>query len=181
MILKRKKVILRPIKLSDAPRFVKWLNESTVNKFVTKRAITLKEELKWIRSLAKIRKIEHHFAIDTKEGIHIGSTALFLKPQNKMATFGILIGDKRYWNKGYGTDATKTILAYGFNKLKLHRIQLEVYQYNPRAIRVYKKLGFKLEGIRRQANFYRGKFHDDLLMGILKSEWQKLNKNGKTF
>ena len=171
-----KKVVLRPIEMSDAPRFVVWLNDPAVNKFVLKRSITLNEEQKWIRSLKKAKKTEHHFAIDTNKGVHVGSIALFVKIPNQMATFGILIGDKNYWNKGYGTDATKTILEYGFNRLKLHRIQLEVYKYNPRAIRVYKKLSFKLEGIRRQSNLYKGTFYDDLIMGILKSEWKKINK-----
>lgn len=176
MQLKGNKVILRPIKMGDASRFVKWLKDPEVNKFITRKPATIKDEKQWIKNLVKLKKIEHHFAVETNEGIHIGSASLFLNLKDKNAKFGILIGDKNYWDKGYGTDITKTILNYGFTKLKLHRIQLRVYEYNSRAINVYQKLGFKLEGIKREDVLYKGKFYNHLLMGILKNEWIKLNK-----
>lgn len=178
MILKGEKVILRPVKLNDAQRFVKWLSDPEVNKFTTRRKITLKEEKKWIRDFPA-RKEDKIFAIDTKDGIHIGSIGLHhIDSRDKNARFGILIGDKKYWNQGYGRNATKVILNYAFNKLKLHRIDLGVYSYNSRAIKVYKKLGFKLEGIKREAVFHKGKFYNDLCMGILRKEWSKSNKRG---
>ena len=176
MKLLGKKIILRPIKLTDASRFVTWLSDAEVNKFTTRKSITLKDERKWIQRLVKIKKTEHHFAIDTKEEIHIGSEGLFLDLADKTARFGIMIGDKDYWNRGCGTDAIETILNYAFNRLKLHKIYLSVFSYNERAIRVYKKLGFKVEGVRREDIFYKNKRYDLIEMGILKREWQKLNK-----
>jgi len=145
MILKGKKTTLRPIALKDAPRFVKWMNDPAVNKFLAKRKLTLKEEIKWIKGLRK-DKINKIFAIDTIDGAHIGSIGLHdLDKLNKCAVYGINIGNKKYWSKGYGTDASNTILKYGFEKLKLHRIELHVYDYNKRAYALYKKLGFKKE------------------------------------
>lgn len=169
-----KKVILRPIRLDDAPRFVKWLKDPEVNKFTSRKSFTMKEEIKWIKKLPKVKKTEKYFAIDTKEGVHIGSISLSLNKKDKNATFGIFIGDKNYWNKGCGTEATKLILDYGFSKLNLHRVYLYVYEYNPRAIKIYEKVGFKLEGARREDVFYGGKFYDRILMGILRKEWLKL-------
>jgi len=173
MILKGGKVSLRPIKLDDAPRFVKWLKDEEVRKFLSAnpKGVSLKEEKEWIKSLAKKKKSEKHFAIDTKENIHIGSLALHLNLKNKSAKLGISIGDKNYWGKGYGIEATQLLLNHGFTKLKLHRIELGVYNYNKRAINLYKKFGFKKEGVKREAVFWKGKFYDLIQMGILQKEW----------
>ena len=173
MQLKGKKVILRKIKLSDAKNFVKWFNDPLVNKFMFVRGITLAKERKYIleRISGKIKNALH-FCIDTFEGIHIGSVSLEnIHERNKNSSFGIIIGNKNYWNKGYGEEASRLIIDYGFKKLKLHRIELDVYSYNKRAIKLYKKLGFKKEAIRREHNFYNGKFYDTIIMSLLKREW----------
>lgn len=174
MILKGKKVILRPIKMSDAPRFVKWFNDPDVHKFLNYRSLTLKQEKQFIAERIKHKpKDRLQLCIDAVDGTHVGTVALEgISHEQKRAGFGIVIGDKRYWNKGLGTEATKIILDYGFKKLKLHRIELDVYSYNPRAIKVYKKLGFKLEGKKREHAYWKGKFYTAYLMGILNREWK---------
>lgn len=173
MIFKGNKIILRPIKTSDAQNFFKWMSDPDVNKFTTRKSISLKEEREWINNLPK-RKSDKVFAIDTSEGTHIGSTGLHqIKKEDRNAVLGVFIGDKNYWNKGYGKDVITTLLNYGFNKLKLHRVDLSVYDYNKRAINLYKKLGFKTEGIKRDHIFYKGKFHSEIQMGILEKEWRK--------
>lgn len=178
MILKGQKVVLRPIRMSDAPRFVKWFNDPEVNRFMNYRGLTLAFERKHIRNRLKVRVSDNlHFCIDTKEGIHIGACSLEgISKVHKRASFGIIIGDKKYWDRGLGSEAARIIIDYGFKKLKLHRITLDVYAYNPRAIKVYKRLGFKAEGIKREHAFWRGKFYDAYEMGLLDREWKKKTK-----
>jgi len=177
MVLKGKLVKLRKIKMADALRFVKWLNDKEVNKFTTRRKISLAKEKKWIREMPKHWQTDRIFAIVTISDIHIGSIGLHkIDQRDKNASYAIIIGDKNYWQKGYGTDASRLILDYGFNVLKLHRIYLRVYDYNKRAIKVYQNLGFKLEGKEREQNFYNNKFHDVFMMGLLKNEWQKARR-----
>ncbi len=174
MILTGKQVLLRPVKLSDAKRFVKWFNDPQVNKFMFVRGITLAEEKKYIlnRIQGKVKDVLH-FCIDTQTGVHIGAVSLeSIQKRNKNASFGIIIGDKNYWSKGYGEEASRLILDYGFKKLKLHRVELDVYSYNHRAMGLYKKLGFKKEAVRREHNFYNGKFYDTIIMGLLDREWK---------
>lgn len=178
MILKGEKVILRPIRLTDAERFVKWFNDKTVNKFLTYRSLTLKAEKKYIkdRLIGKV-KDSLHLCVDTIDGNHIGATSLdSINKQNRRATFGIVIGDKRYWNSGYGSEAARLIIDYGFKKLKLHRIDLDVYSYNTRAIKVYKRLGFKVEGRKIEYTKLGNKFYDAFMMSILDRDWKKSNK-----
>ncbi len=174
MILKGQKVILRPIRLSDAQRFVKWLSDPEVYQYLQaqNRHLTLKKEKEWIKKSLK-DKGDKRFAIDTLGKIHIGVVSLErVEIKHKRAVFGIFIGDKSYWNLGLGSDAARTILEYGFEKMKLHKIELTVYAYNPRALKVYKRLGFKKEGVKREHNFHQGKFWDAYDMSILEREWK---------
>jgi diamine N-acetyltransferase len=89
----------------------------------------------------------------------------------RYAEFGIVIGEKSYWNRGFGTEAVRLLVMHGFNTLNLNRIFLHVFDTNPRAIRAYEKAGFTLEVRERQAEFKHGKYTDILLMGILKDEY----------
>jgi RimJ/RimL family protein N-acetyltransferase len=173
MILKGKKVILRPVRISDARRFVKWLNDENIYKFLqTRKRLTLNDEKKWIKNELKL-KPNKNFAIETVEGLHIGSTGLKINYDHNRAIFGIFIGEKKYWNQGLGSEAARLIIEYGFGKLKLHRIELGVLSYNPRAIKVYKRLGFKLEGCKRDYIKFKGKYYDDFNMSMLEKEWKK--------
>ncbi len=88
------------------------------------------------------------------------------------AWVGIGIGERDYWGKGYGTDAMRVILSYGFCQLNLHRVSLTVFEYNPRAIRCYEKAGFREEGRTHQWMKRAGRRWDVVYMGILRSEWE---------
>lgn len=80
-------------------------------------------------------------------------------------------------NRGYGTEAMQLAVAHGFTELKLHRIALEVYAFNPRAIRVYEKVGFQREGILRDALFWDGEYVDAISMAILEDDWRALSQS----
>jgi RimJ/RimL family protein N-acetyltransferase len=86
------------------------------------------------------------------------------------------IGKPDYWGKGYGSDAMRIMLRYGFNELNLHRVSLTVYAYNLRGIRSYEKCGFKHEGCIRDFVLRDGLRSDMLHMGILRREWDALSK-----
>ena len=86
---------------------------------------------------------------------------------------GIGIGERELWGKGYGTDAMRVILRYAFTELNLHRVSLDVFEYNPRGIRSYEKAGFKVEGRRRGTLNRDGRRWDEYFMGILRSEWEQ--------
>jgi RimJ/RimL family protein N-acetyltransferase len=88
------------------------------------------------------------------------------------AWIGIGLGDREDWGKGYGTDAMRILLRYAFEELNLHRLSLSVFEYNPRAIRSYEKVGFVIEGSARQFLNRDGKRYDMILMGILREEWE---------
>ena len=74
--------------------------------------------------------------------------------------------------RGLGTEATRLIVGYGIEELGLHRIELGVYSFNPRAQRAYEKAGFVVEGVRREALLWDGEWVDSIVMSVLASEWK---------
>ena len=90
---------------------------------------------------------------------------------------GIGLGERDYWGKGYGTDAMQVGLRYAFTELNLHRVSLDVFSYNTRAIRSYEKAGFRHEGRLKRLISRDGQRTDDVWMGILKEEWLKQQEN----
>lgn len=87
------------------------------------------------------------------------------------AFVGIGVGDREFWGKGYGTDAMQVILRYAFQELNLRRVSLNTFEYNPRAIRSYEKVGFIHEGAARGFLHREGQRWDLIFMGILREEW----------
>lgn len=169
------KVELGPIQREYLPQYVDWLNDWEVNRFLTPGVpllFNLDDETDWFEQRRK-DKNSMVFAIRAlPEKQLIGNCGLHdMDWKNRCAMFGIFIGDKNYWNKGYGTDATRTLLGFAFEQLGLNRVELEVYAFNPRAVRAYEKAGFRRDGVRRQALYRDGKFHDIYFMGILREDW----------
>ncbi len=140
-------VSIRPLLLKDAKVSYKWRNDPDVwvNTFrVWKGAVTAEVEKEWIKTVRK-NKNERRFAIIVGNDYkYVGNTQLTnIDFSSKEAKFHIFIGDKKFWGKGVGTLATKLLLNYAFEDLKLRRVYLEVKISNIGAIKVYKRCGFK--------------------------------------
>ena len=166
---------LRPIEREDIPRFVRWFNDPDVRRHLLMyEPMSRAKEERWFEEHLS-RKDEFLFAIEVKEGkdwVHIGNLGLHkIDWKNRVATFGIVIGEKTYWDRGYGTKAVRTALKYAFFELGVNRVELETFSFNRRAIRCFEKAGFRHEGTRRQALYRDGRYHDILIMGILKEEF----------
>jgi RimJ/RimL family protein N-acetyltransferase len=92
---------------------------------------------------------------------------------NRHAFLGIFIGEEEHRSKGYGAEAIRLILEYGFKTLNLHNIMLSVHADNPAGISCYKKVGFQEAGRRREWVFKDGKYVDTIYMDILAREFGK--------
>jgi RimJ/RimL family protein N-acetyltransferase len=93
---------------------------------------------------------------------------------NRSANIRVLINRKEDFSKGYGSQALVLALNYGFGMFNLHRIELEVFLFNERAIHVYEKIGFRREGIKRDGGFFNHKYYDLITMSILEEEFRKI-------
>lgn len=94
-------------------------------------------------------------------------------PHNKSVNYRIAIGEKGR-GRGLGTEATRLMVDYGFQELDLHRISLEVFDFNKRARYVYSSCGFVTEGRLRDTLFYNGEYHDSIIKSILRSDWEAI-------
>ena len=173
------KIELRAVQREYLPKYVEWLNDWEVSQFLMPGVpipMNIEDETDWFENRRKAGKENIVFAIVTLDGDRlIGNCGLHgIDYKNRSATFGIVIGDKDYLNQGYGTDATRTLLRFAFEQLGLNRVDLWVYDFNPRAMRAYEKAGFKRVGVKRQGLFRNGAFHDEVLMDILRDEWEKI-------
>lgn len=179
-MLTGKKVFLRPYKRSDLKYFLKWFNDPEVTQYLLMYLpMTEMAEEKYIEELAARSQTDVPFVIEAIEGNinkPIGTIGLHgIKSKDHNAIFGIAIGEKEYWSKGYGTEAARLLIDYGFQQLNLHRISSDAFDFNERSIRLHKRVGFKEEGRRRQDVFKNGQYHDEVQFGLLRSEWKRLD------
>jgi len=173
MTIQGKRVRLRAIERSDIPTFVRWLNDPEVIQYLLMyMPFSQAEEERWFENHLNDSH-SHIFGIETAEGKLIGNIGIEqIDWKDRKAVLGIVIGEKDYWGQGYGTDAIRTLLRFAFATMNLNRVQLSVFDQNERAQRCYHKCGFKPEGRLRQAHFSGGRYHDELVMGILRQEFE---------
>ncbi|MDI6917337.1 MAG: GNAT family protein [Thermoplasmatales archaeon] len=167
-MIKGKKVVLRALEKDDLDRCLKWINDMDVVKLAGPPRFpkSKAEEEKWFEKTINDDK-NRVLAIDAN-GKHIGNVGLHnIDFRNRNAMLGIMIGEKKYWNKGYGSDAVKTLVSLAFNELNLHKIYLHVFPSNKRALKCYEKCGFKKEGVLREHVFKGGKYQDLTVMSII--------------
>lgn len=169
-------VNLRAPEVSDIERNQAWINDPEVTRYLNARyPISMAAEDVWIRAQAQAMLSYHtvFFAIETKDGVHIGNTSFHeVRPEDRKARLGIMIGDKAYWSKGYGTDAIITVLRFAVDEMNLHRVDLTVDAENERAIACYVKCGFVEEARLRDERYGGGRYRDQLIMGILRGEFE---------
>ena len=173
--LRGPRVRLRTLERADLPRYQELFVEPEINMLYGGLGLPV--------NLTKLQRCYDAGEYDTTdrflilvieaEGTIIG--AMVLKNTENLpsrsATFGIIIGDPAYLDRGYGTEASTLLLDYAFGVLGYHKINLDLFEYNARALAMYEKLGFVVEGRRRENHWSRGRFWDDILMGVTAEEW----------
>jgi len=169
------KCYLSPPCVEDAEVWTAWLCDPDV-------AIPLGDEAYGVYSVEKMREEiggiisgqEPVFTIvDLVTDEPVGRGLLFgVNAVDRTAQLGLFIGKKELWDQGYGTEAVRLLLDYGFSLLNLHAVMLGTFAFNRRAQRCYEKIGFRVIGRRRQARLLGGERHDAILMDILASEFE---------
>ena len=166
-----------------AKAYATWTRDSELSRLFDSRAAKLKSSKAgtkfFERMLEESSPAEHYFSIRSlADNRLLGDINIDVinNWSSRDSFVGLGIGNRDDWGKGYGTDAMKIILRFAFTELNLNRVTLTVFEYNPRAIRSYEKVGFKHEGRLRSALLKEGKRWDLLYMGILYEDWLEMNK-----
>ena len=168
-------VYLSPVNIEDALKYTEWLCDEDITKYLGNytKNINLLGEIEWVKKACS--KDEPNFAIINKENdTLIGNIGLKdIDDINRTAELGIFIGDKNFHSKGYGSEAIKLLLNYGFNYLNLNNITLKVFSFNARAIKAYTKCGFREFGRLEESVYYNGEYYETIYMNILKKDFNK--------
>ena len=169
-------IYLSPISLDDVEEYAEMVNNIKVSVGLGYLSYTniidFESEKEFLISVKK----EKMFAVRLLENDELLGNIGFnsLDIINRNGALGVLIGNPKYQRKGYGTEALKLILDYGFSFLNLRNISLSVFEYNEAAYNLYKKAGFKEVGRLRKAVEIMGKTYDVIIMDMLKEEFQSV-------
>jgi RimJ/RimL family protein N-acetyltransferase len=175
LILVNTLVRLRLVEEQDLPLLVSWRNTPTIwANFFNKFPLSTAGQRGWFASLVANQSKKLFIICAAEDDEPIGTIGLDnIDFANQSVEFGnILIGKQEYVGKGYATEATRLMLSYCFSRLNMNRVYLVVYADNARAINLYERCGFKVEGTLREAQFADGVFKDVLAMSILRREFR---------
>jgi len=177
MLIKGKLVRLRPKQFTDAENDYRWQSDPELAALdaVTPLWMAFVDYANEYRQLLKRPdNYRRPYAIETADGRHIGNCVWYnIDKAGRQAEVGIMIGERDYWGKGYGTDAMKTLVEYIFRHTNFQRLYLKTLEKNARAQRSFEKAGFLPCGKMERDNY---KF---LLMEITRTRWQALRQNKK--
>jgi RimJ/RimL family protein N-acetyltransferase len=174
-LLVGERVRLRGTREDDLPALARWLMDPAIRSTQSNIVLPLSEATarEMIAGWSKNDGTDAGFSIEALDGERlVGHTDLFGgSVKDRHRTVGICIG-RPFLGQGYGTDAMRVLVDYGFRELGLHRIDLTVVAFNARAIAAYRKVGFVEEGRAREAVFHDGQWYDRVSMAILAREWR---------
>jgi len=175
------KVILRDKRLEDAADDYAWRRDPELSKLdaTTPIQMSFNEYYKYTEDeVGYTSKWSRRFAIDTRDGVHIGNSMFYdIDLRRGETELGIMLGNRDYWGKGYGTDAVITLLDYIFTTTTLNRVYLHTLDWNTRARRSFTHAGFQeVRTVRRSGM-------DFILMEVLRPDWERHraqeSKNGR--
>lgn len=176
MFLEGVQIYLRTMEISDAEHLHRFFSNETVRKLTgTKKLFTKADLGRYIENSSQDSSRVNLLIVHKESNQPIGDIVLnSIDASNRNAGVRLALGSEEYFGKGYGTEALRLVMQYAFSVLNLHRVGLEVYSFNKRAIRSYEKVGFKVEGVQRDAVFVDYEFHDVVSMGLLVNDFREI-------
>lgn len=171
-----RKVYLRPVEKGDMESFYKAVQNEDIRYMTgTTREFTMEDLYEHYERITS-DETRYDFAVCLKEDDRlIGDLFIIdIDRTNRKAGFRIALHSPAYLNKGYGPEAVRLAMQFAFERLDLNRLQLEVFSHNKRALKAYEKAGFKREGTVREALYMNKQYSDEIIMGILKREYEEL-------
>ena len=180
-LLQTPRLTLKPHTLADAVKLNAWENDPELLYFnddqpEDRTPDSLEETRLYLEGITQNGNDGRivNYAIHLRQNDELIGNGMigFIDRYNGSCRLGITIGEKRYWGTGLGKEALTAVIHYCFDTIGIHRIGAEVYAFNQRSIRLFEGLGFRREGVIRQAVWKNGGYSDEYLFGLLKDEWK---------
>lgn len=175
MSIQGKFLSLRAIEEQDIPLLHKWANDPVTQDGIGELHFPSSMDFHhtWFQNL-KNDKLNQRFVVDVPDIGIIGiSTIINIDWRNSHAWHGLVLGDSSHRGKGYGVDAIMATMRYAFDELNLERLDGAMIEYNEHSIATYcgKKVGWKEEGRRRNYFFRKGRYWDQVVVGVTKQDY----------
>ena len=170
------RVYLRALEPEDYKTSVKWRNDDEIWSMLGGRKyfVSSAYEQKWVADAIQNSKEVRLAVCDKETNRYIGNVYLTdIDYVNRTAASHVLIGEREFWGKGLATEAYRLLLAYAFNELGLHRIEAKVLESNVASRKMHAKCGYVEEGIRRAAIFKNGAFQNQVILAVLREEYDE--------
>lgn len=175
-MLRGEKVYLTALDPEHSETSRAWMNDPEVNRWLLEGHIPISKPAE-AAYYARVEASPSNYVYEihvAEDGRYIGNCGLDgVDIRHGHAEIGIVIGETADQNKGFGRDAIRTLLTFGFGTLRLHRIEIRASAGNERAARLYRSIGFKDAGVLREHTFLDGAFEDEVVLDMLESEWRK--------
>ena len=181
MNIEGKTIILRAIEEDDLEILHRWANDPKTQDMIGNLHFPSSMDFHkmWFQNL-KSDQLNQRFAIEAPDVGIIGiSSIIQIDWRNNHAWHGIMLGDANIRGKGYGIDSVMATMRYAFDELHLERLDGSIIEYNTISFFFYSKLGWKEEGRRRNYYFRRGRYWDQIVVGITKQDYYELIKHNK--
>lgn len=180
-MIQGEKIRLRPYRPEDADPLWASIHNELFNKLTGTHGTFTRQMIdNYVANQVKADdESRASFIIEPIENPHAAGEVVInnINHDNNSGDIRISLFDESHLNMGYGSEAMCLMVNYGFEVLKLHRIALGVYDFNPRAIHVYEKMGFRREGVLRDALCWNGEYVDEIAMSILEHEWEGITSS----
>lgn len=171
-----KNISLRSLELDDLDLFCTWFADREVVRYSMGTWLfpwSRSETYTWLEKTIQDKETLSLGVVENETQHLIGYAGITsISRINHSGEYYILLGEKKCWGKGFGTEVTQLIVHYGFASLNLHRIMLTVSSLNIGGMKAYTKTGFQYEGTLRQACYRDGSYHDKIVMSMLRPEWE---------
>jgi RimJ/RimL family protein N-acetyltransferase len=176
MHIKGKVLTLRAIERGDLPTLQKWANDPVTQDGIGEIHFpsSLDFHEAWFANL-RTDRLNQRFVVETPEGAIIGiSSVINIDWRNRHAWHGLVIGDSSHRGKGYGIDAIMATMRYAFDELNLERLDGSMIEYNAQSIATYcgPKLGWREEGRKKNYFYRKGRFWDQVIVGVTRADYQ---------
>lgn len=170
-VLESNRLILNPLSTSYlSEKYMNWMNDNQVIRYLESGGDYTLDKLNiYLKAVESNPK--YFWAITLRSsGMHIGNIKIDpIHPRHKFGEYGIMIGDRTYWGYGFAKEASNLVIGYCFQNLHLRKINLGVIATNQAAVKLYKQLGFEIEGHFKEHVAFEGNYVDSFRMALFNS------------
>ena len=173
-MIEGKRIILRPLLPADAPIWAAWFNDPAVTEHMNKGTspVTESRQVEFLAELSNSRSDVQFGIVVRRDSLLIGSIGIHqIDWIHRHGSISILLGNRDYWGKQFGTEAIGLVASHAFLKMNLHRLNAGMWSSNVVARSCFEKNGFQFEGARKENYFHRNGYVDELCFGLLKNDW----------